>query len=111
METRSQVQITSVAESSHTPHTRERGAALLVFVCRRRVLLLLRPQRLLRLLRLRGLLPLRGTLPPLCSRLLVHVHGLLVRVHGLLEARLLVRRDEAEDAPELPAVGMGCQGC
>eukprot|EP00964_Phaeocystis_antarctica_P104054 scaffold69251_cov71-Phaeocystis_antarctica.AAC.3 len=36
----------------------------------------------------------------------MHVYWLLVRVHGLLEARLLVRRDEAEDAPKLPAKGV-----
>ena len=43
-------------------------------------------------------------------RLFVNVYRLLVRVHGLLEARLLVRRDEAEDAPKLPAKGAGAFG-
>ena len=59
---------------------------------------------LLRLLPLCGALILVGRSGHrlLRHRLLVSVHRFLVRVHRLLEARLLVRRDEAEDAPKLP---------
>ena len=71
-------------------------------------------QRLQRLWLLPRLLPLCGALVPvghsghrlLGNRLLMPVCRLRVRVHGLLEARLLVRRDEAEDAPKLPAKGV-----
>ena len=62
------------------------------------------------------LLPLCGALIPIGHsghRLLhhwlpMHVYWLLVRMHGLLEARLLVRRDEAEDTPKLSAKRRRC---